>query len=392
MKTLKIFNSEYAKFRPEIINYFIKLKLFGNNILMDPMAGSSPLIPLVEKHGGVAYFNDILPVFFYINSAKQYKISICFRKYGRNWFMDALKKYMKKLDNKKLIISEKWIREDILDDLINSWKLTEQFEDNIQIFLKAVIIKSIRYFATYTKTQNPTWLKMGGANTSKDLNEVLGECLDTFENYYDYYYSEKVKGGKCFFTICDAENLNFNQKVNIIITSPPYCNRLDGIRLFAPENYFLSMVGHKIINSNNFLGTIKVIDYKDFQLDFDFLINNSRYCKKILISIKNFPNKDDVFYYLKYYTRYFIKLYRTLKKILENLELNGKAYIILQDNTHRGIDIEIDRVLKDLLQIDSWKLKIKKIWERHHLGLRNPSQKSAYIKRKQLEKILLLEK
>ena len=79
MKVLKILNTEYAKFRPEIVDYFIKSKIFNNTILLDPMSGSSPLIPFIEKGGCIGYFNDILPVFFYINSAKTNKIFKCYK-------------------------------------------------------------------------------------------------------------------------------------------------------------------------------------------------------------------------------------------------------------------------------------------------------------------------
>jgi len=358
------------------------------------MAGTSPFIPFVETHGYIAYFNDILPIYFYINRAKQYRVFQCYKKYGYNWFYRELLYCMAPLRGKHSYISHKWIDDRVLDGLIRAWRATEEYDKDIEIFLKAAIVKSVRFFSAFKSTTNPTWFKNGGISSNKNFQEIIGDTLTTFDKYYSCFYgsSSTILKGRCIFSIKNAAELNLDRKVDIILTSPPYCNRIDCVRQYGPEIYFLSAVGHNIAE-DNLIGTNKVKDYKKYEnpeSDFEFLTNNSKFANRLLNKIKKSPQKDDLTYYLPYYTRYFSMLYQTFKKVLDSLSSEGKMYVILQDNTHRGELIEIDKILKELLKINGRRSRIIKTWERHHLGLRNPSKDHAFVKRKQFEKLMVI--
>lgn len=390
----KVLSSEYARFRPDIQQYIIRRILPGHSVILDPMAGTSPLIPFIEIHGYTAYLNDISPVHFYINRAKQYRIFRCYRKYGYNWFSKELLRCMASLKGKRLYISDKWIDDRLLHGLIQAWRRVEDYDEDIKILLKATIIMSVRFFSSITKTKNPTWFKPGGISSEKSLQNIIRDTLTAFDKYYSYCYGSAsvVKRGRCIFSIQDAAELNLKRKVDIILTSPQYCNRLDTLRQYAPELYFLSSVGHTIPNKN-VIGTTKVRDYKNFKnfkSDFEYLINNSKFANILLNKIKKSKKKNDLTYYLPYYIRYFSTLFQTFEKLLYNLSSEGKMYIVLQDNTHRGELIEIDKVLKELLRTNGWRSRVNKTWERHHLGLRNPSRDHAFVKRKQFEKLMVI--
>jgi len=51
-------------------------------IILDPMAGTAPLIPFVEKSGCIAVFNDLNPVHMYVNKAKLYDVFQSYRAMG----------------------------------------------------------------------------------------------------------------------------------------------------------------------------------------------------------------------------------------------------------------------------------------------------------------------
>lgn len=391
MKNIKILSSEYATFRNEIQDYFRDKLLRKPLIILDPMAGTAPLIPFIETHGHTAYLNDILPIHFIINRAKTYRIFECYKQHGYKWFFEKLLLCMNDLKGKRLSISDKWIDDSVLKSLIEAWQKTEQYDDISAIFIKAIILLSVRQLASITKSKNPTWLKFGGISSGKDLEEIIGESLTRFDQYYSYHYeAECIKTkGYCIFTNQNAAEIRLPQKADIILTSPPYCNRLDYIVQYGPENYFLSALGNSS-PEKDLIGTTKVRNYETLEKDFKFLTNKSKYANRLLNKIKNSRKADDPGYYLKYYTHYFAVLFQTITNVLDNLAPTGKMYIVTQDNTHRGQLVEIDRLLRELLKEKGWKSKEIKRWERHHLGLQTVSKDHAFVRTKQFEKLVVI--
>ena len=391
MNNPKILSSEYSAFRGEIQEFFKRKLSKEPKVILDPMAGTAPLIPFIETHGHTAYLNDILPIHFFINKAKRYQAFQQYQQHGYDWFFQQLLSCMAPLEGKVLCMSDKWIDDSILNGLIQAWHATEHYDDNSASLLKATILLCVRPFSSTTKSKNPTWLKYGGMSSGKDLREIIGDSLTRFDEYYRHHYwaYHIKKRGECIITDRNATELHLPQKVDFILTSPPYCNRLDSIVHYGPENYFLSALGHTI-PEEGLISTTKVRDYNRLAQDFDYLTTKSKCAGRLLTKIKESPIADDPGYYLKYYTRYFASLFQVIDKVLSNLSTTGKMYIVTQDNTHRGELIEIDKVLKELLGANGWQSRVIKKWERHHQGLRNVSRNHAFVRPKQLEKLTVL--
>ena len=354
------------------------------------MAATAPLIPFIEMKGHTAYFNDVIPLHYFINKAKTYRVFTDYQKKGYDWYFEQLLKCMTLLDGKVLVMSDNWIDDSILNGLVEAWHATEEYDEESAILLKAIIILCVRPFSSVTKSNNPTWLKFGGISSDKDLGDVIKDSLTKFDGYYRHYYlAHRIKEkGECIFTHLNATELHLPQKVDIILTSPPYCNRLDPIVQYGPENYFLSALGYPSPDES-LVTTTKVRDYKSVEEDFEFLTANSEFANRLLNKIKKSKN-DDRSYYLKYYTRYFAKLFEVTIKVLDNLSPSGKMYIVTQDNIHRGNLIEIDTILRELLKQRGWRSRLIKRWNRHHLGLRNVSRKHAFVKPMHFEKLVVL--
>lgn len=391
MNNLKILSSEYAAFRSEIQEYFEGTLLKKPSVILDPMAGTAPLIPFIETNGHTAYLNDILPIHSFINEAKTYQAFQHYQQHGYDWYFQQLRYCMAPLEGKVFCISDKWIDDSILRGLIQAWHSTEQYDENSVTILKATILLCVRPLSSTTKSKNPTWLKFGGVSSGKNLQEIIREKLTRFDEYYRHYYASShiKKKGQCIIINQNATKLRLPQKVDLILTSPPYCNRLDPIVQYGPENYFLCTLGYTI-PEEGLVSTTKVRDYETLALDFEYLTSKSKYARCLLTKVKESPISDDPGYYLKYYVRYFSTLIKVIDKVLSNLSATGKMYIVTQDNTHRGELIEIDRVIRELLGASGWQSRVIRKWERHHQGLRNVSRNHAFVRPKQLEKLMVL--
>lgn len=391
MRTDRILSSEYGKFRPEIQDYFRKKVLKSPMRIYDPTAGTAPLIPFIEVEGHTAYFNDVLPIHCFINMAKTYRVFQCYEQHGYDWLLEQLCYCMAPLEHEPLHISDKWIADGVLNCLILAWKSADRYEADVATLLRAAVLASVRPLSSITRSGNPTWFKFGGISSTKGFREVAAERLARFGRYYAHNYdSSRVKElGQCFFSAKEAVELRLPHKVDLILTSPPYCNRLEPTVQYGPENYFLSALGYGVPESS-IIGTTKVRDYGTLAEDFERLTSISKYASSLLNSIRRSRTPDDPSYYLKYYTRYFAMLVGTTESALHHLSRTGKMYVVTQDNTHRGQLIEIDTILRESLRDKGWNVRVVRKWQRHHLGLRNVSREHAFVRPKHFEKILLV--
>ena len=383
---------KYATFRKDLQEYFKNSILNTPTTILDPMAGVAPLLPFFETNGHKAYLYDILPLHYFINSAKRFSIFKCYKKFGSSWFFDTFIKIMSPLQDRQSIISDKWIDEKTLGGLVKAWKSIEIYQKDKATVLRALLLMSIKYFASFTLSYNNTWIKMGGISSSKKLEEISNEIIGLLDEFYKIHYIDVrvKKRGRCIIRIKDASKLRLKRPVDTILTSPPYCNRLDYVRMYAPENYFLSNVGFPI-SYNSVIGTNIVKDYKRKERDRKNITTKSEYLAELLEKIEE-KSKKDTDYYMKYYVRYFANLFKTFQNLLNNISKNGRMYIVIQDNIHRGEIIEIDKALSDLFETLGYQSKIEKQWNRHHLGLRNISEDNKIIKRKHAEKLMVVYK
>jgi hypothetical protein len=162
---------------------------------------------------------------------------------------------------------------------------------------------------------------------------------------------------------------------------------VDWDRIYGPEHFFLNAVNvwH---TKTDFIGTTATRNYDSFSSDFDFITEQSDYLAWLLEEVKKrqirSERKSD--YYVKYFTRYFAAIFRIFDIAALSLHEGGLGiYFVTQDNSHRGLHIQINRALADSLSIKGFKVKILESWERHHLGLRNISKRYRLVNPKQPE-------
>lgn len=390
-RDIKFLHREYATFRPNICKYFIDSVLPNSKNILDPMAGTAPLIPYVECHHLTAFFYDILPIYYYINRAKTYKV---FKKvYGKQLVLieKELTKKLKSINNKKLSISEKWIPDSILDNLLDIWQLSDNYEKQINIFIKAIIIMSVRSLSCVTVSpKNATWYKQGGMTSGKDIDEIIHENIYKYRLYYETYYFELTRGGNIDFDTCNSQEIEDLNNIDTIITSPPYANRYDCAIMYAPELYFLSKIDENFniqILRTQILGSNKVIDFQGFG-NIELINKNSPKTMEFLLKVKEKGKKKEKDYYFRYFTKYYVNLFQILDKLINVLKKRGNLYIVVQNNIHRGELNYMDDFIRDYFQHKRLESSIVYQKLHKHQGTRNISADYPLVLRKHKESII----
>lgn len=401
MQRLRLLHKEYASFRPDIVKYFVTEVLPNSKTILDPMAGTSQLIPYVEYLGLTAYFNDILPLFFYVNRAKTFKTCrtiLTLQKRNSQFLGRELRKCLVKLEKKRLIISEKWIHDDVLEGLLHAWQKSNDYEENLGHFLKAIIILCVRsYTSTSPSPKNTTWYKPGGMTSGKKLIEVIKEQIEKIFSYYNNYYPdiENIKGGDCQFLIKDASSLNLKKEIDTILTSPAYANRYDYTVMYAPELYFLYKADPQIDPPNlkkTILASNSVEDYSTLENDLDILSKKAPKTRAFLSEVEKRGLKRENKYYLRYFCKYYSNLYNIFDNLLSLLSARGAIYIVVQNNIHRGELNSMDEFMTEYFSMQG--LKVENVFNklRMHQGRRNISADYPIVLKKHMETIIRVQK
>jgi len=155
MKKIKILHTEYGSFNDDIIQFLIRrLKEKKNCSLLDPMAGTAPLIPFIENNDYRAYFNDLMPLHFFINRAKTYDIYQSYLKQGKIWYQKELQEALGTLRNKKSVISNEIIESSVFAGLTQAWNSLEKYEERQAILMRALILLCVRPFSSTIVSKN----------------------------------------------------------------------------------------------------------------------------------------------------------------------------------------------------------------------------------------------
>ena len=397
----KFFQYEYASFRNDIVNYFVSNVLPSSKIILDPMAGTAPLIPFCEQYGLIGIFNDILPQHFYINRAKTFKVYKSVNKLmskENSHFYPELYRIFRPFNKFNMVFSDTWIKDEILAQYIDIWNTTGNYSENLRTFLRAIIILSVRYFSGFTTSSNRTWLKEGGMTSDIDIREILDNIVDRFLSYYKFYYYQQTisLGGNLEFSMQPVSDLSIEYEVDTIITSPPFPNRYDIIRAYAPELYFLSQVieGYNVAElKDKIIGTNVVKGYDVQKNDMNYLKKVSRKTWEFVLEIEEMGKQKkkknlENLYYFRYFVKFYTNLFDVLGRLTDILRKNGSFYLVVQNNIHRGLLNDMNSFIVDYFVGKGLSVDEEYSQPRPHQGRRNISEEYPLVLKKQRETII----
>ena len=140
-----------------------------------------------------------------------------------------------------------------------------------------------------------------------------------------------------------------NSSVDCIVTSPPYCTRIDYATMTLPELVWLKM-GVNDINQlrRNIIGTTTV--EKKLQE-----ITLTPKAKVILESVQAHDSKASATYYYKNLKSYFMKMELSFLELARVLKKTGSLHIVLQDSRYKDLDLKISEIFTESLEMKGFR-------------------------------------
>jgi SAM-dependent methyltransferase len=210
---------------------------------------------------------------------------------------------------------------------------------------------------------NPAWVKIPEAAARLSLGtEALGR---RFRHEVDRLLVS-VQGepgtmratnrSRCQIACASSLHLPLSpETIDAVISSPPYCTRIDYVRATLPELAIIDYpVGRALGQLREAMIGSPKISRQRLEVD-DPAWGPT--CSRFLRAVSRHASKASPTYYLQYYRQYFSSAYASLLEIDRVLKVGGSCVLVVQDSFYKEVRNDLARVFLEMAQSLGWRLK-----------------------------------
>jgi DNA modification methylase len=240
------------------------------------------------------------------------------------------------------------------ESMIDSSKIEKM--SNLAAFFYVRLFQVTRQIMLPFRSSNPTWLRR-----PKKEAEKLSTSLSQLVNLIEKEVSRELVARNRHLTsktlttitptlsslnVCSSEQLTQeDNSVDLVLTSPPYCTRIDYAVATSAE---LAILGFD--RQTNFaelrsrlMGTTTVP-----RIAPKILPIFGKTCLDLLNDIKIHPSAASSTYYLKNHLHYFSSLQKSLEEITRVLKPQGIATFVVQDSAYKEIHNDLPTIVSEM--------------------------------------------
>lgn len=226
---------------------------------------------------------------------------------------------------------------------------------DIACFFYVGLFKATKHLVkTSFSTSNPTWIKTAKSDTDRlELDKDL--VIDVFSNEIDkmlsivdnsdIFINDKVS---VEFITGDSTNLPLEpNSIDLVLTSPPYCTRIDYAVSTRPELAILGLAEGSCFKElrNNIIGTTTI--NKNANVSNKFW--GSR-CLDFLDEVGQHESQGSKSYYLKNYLQYFNSMYSSFSEISRVCKKGALVGIVAQDSYYKQLHNNLPVFFDDMFE------------------------------------------
>ncbi|RTZ39137.1 DNA methylase [Candidimonas sp. SYP-B2681] len=214
------------------------------------------------------------------------------------------------------------------------------------------LFNTVRSLIRQFNTSNPTWIKIPSTPQEK-VSARSCVVLERFKqemNRIGELCSNRQVFAHTSQSICmlgDARALSLaDSSIDAIITSPPYCTRLDYARATLPELLVLETIGLARYSETRKLLMGSAITNKPATA-----VPNHRWgnaCLGLLESVFNHPSKASKTYYYNQHFSYFDDLFDSIGEISRVTRPGGRVCIVAQDSYYKDVHNDLPAIIGEM--------------------------------------------
>jgi SAM-dependent methyltransferase len=217
-------------------------------------------------------------------------------------------------------------------------------------FFYTALFRVVRGLLTEFRTSNPAWIKQqvdGGKRVALPSRKILSLFEASVEQMAPALKIRKIEPKTdCRLDLCSSTELPLpNESIAAVITSPPYCTRIDYAVTTSPELAVLGMDLSAELKQlrDSMMGTSTIANTPQKA---DVLWGPT--CQVLLEKIGNHPSRAARSYYLKTYLQYFNGLQLSIAEISRVLKRGGRAALVVQDSYFKDVRVDLARVVTEM--------------------------------------------
>lgn len=207
---------------------------------------------------------------------------------------------------------------------------------------------SIREFIS----SNPTWIKRPKQTDHKvDISSefLIINFIDQVKTMASILSYNQVKGGNqpdISISVANSESLPLKSGlIDFVLTSPPYCTRIDYTIATYIELAVLGYTNNEIRNiRERMIGTSTVPQIAPSK---KAIWGNT--CNLFLNEVFAHPSKASKTYYYKNHLQYFNSLYLSAKEIARVMKPGGNCVIVAQDSYYKEVHNNLPVIISEMM-------------------------------------------
>lgn len=368
----------YAGYSPNFVKDVLKnLELKAGARVLDPWVGSGTTAQVAKSLGYEAFGYDLNPALVIVSKARilgaetepsletmaqgiieragQARKTLILRDDAlESWFGDSSSRSFRSIEGE---IHSSLVNKNEYLSLSTKKNLAEV--SSLAAFFYVALFRTIRKLADNLKTSNPTWTKQPeeDARTYKSWEAIGQTFLDQVKEMSPLLLGAAHKGSPgeaAQIILGSSSNLDLSSKVEAIVTSPPYCTRIDYVVATLPELAALRIGGTEQIKKlrDGMIGTPTI---QGIKVEKSSLWGAT--CTEFLDNVAKHPSKASDGYYLKCFKQYFASTFASLASADSVLVAEGRAVFVVQDSFYKDIHNDLPTIFTEMAENIGWKFE-----------------------------------
>lgn len=217
-----------------------------------------------------------------------------------------------------------------------------------------------RSITSVFKTSNPTWLRYARSDDellSLEEGELPSRFLYQVQAMAQSLTMSGPQPSHCHPTLLLGNSVEDNvepNSIDFVLTSPPYCTRLDytsatRVELAIAQPLFnadVTEISRQMVGSTR----APVVELEPQP-------HWGKTCLDFIAAVSSHRSKASSGYYRRNHIDYFDKLDRSLGALGRSLKCNGAAVIVVQDSYYKDVHNDLPRIVTELCESHSLHLK-----------------------------------
>ncbi|MBI1894163.1 MAG: hypothetical protein HYS14_08650 [Candidatus Rokubacteria bacterium] len=241
-------------------------------------------------------------------------------------------------------------------------------EGSVARALAFLPLLAARELTTFSASDNASWVKAGGLVRPTDPKVALKRIATAWAGYLETTYTGNVRG--TLTAACqDARTLKADEEYEGVLFSPPYANRLDYLRMLAPEAVILQLVGGVDVRSveRHVVGTNIVRGSVPDKIAIGRL---PRSVREALRTIRSDAAKASATYYYPFFANYSVGLFNAVGNVARALAKSGKGIAFVRDTPRKDVLFPTADTVIGALRAAGCRVQARPTVVRHHIGMR----------------------